>query len=129
RRIAACAQRGRDVVEDLDLPLGVMSGHRRLLPGHDTERVFDVKDEARRARRSAVHCGLPDAPHRGHTRPMARLRPDKNEHGRSGAAVRRALGLAAFLPLASRAPSYARLIWALVRDERTPLARKAVLAG
>jgi len=43
--------------------------------------------------------------------------------------VRRALGLFAFLPLASRAPSYTRLLWALVRDERTPGTRKALLAG
>ena len=43
--------------------------------------------------------------------------------------LRRLLGWAAFLPLASRAPVYARLLWALVRDERIPAARKAVLAG
>jgi uncharacterized membrane protein YkvA (DUF1232 family) len=43
--------------------------------------------------------------------------------------LRRLLGWAAFLPLASRAPTYGRLIWALIRDERTPLARKALLAG
>jgi uncharacterized membrane protein YkvA (DUF1232 family) len=35
----------------------------------------------------------------------------------------------ALLPLASRAPAYGRLVWALVRDARTPLARKAVLGG
>jgi uncharacterized membrane protein YkvA (DUF1232 family) len=35
----------------------------------------------------------------------------------------------AFLPLASRGPGYARLIWALLRDERTPNARKAILGG
>jgi len=35
----------------------------------------------------------------------------------------------AFLPLASRAPLYARLIWGLVLDDRTPAARKAMLAG
>jgi uncharacterized membrane protein YkvA (DUF1232 family) len=35
----------------------------------------------------------------------------------------------AFMPLASRAPQYARLILALVADERTPAARKALLAG
>jgi uncharacterized membrane protein YkvA (DUF1232 family) len=35
----------------------------------------------------------------------------------------------AFLPLASRIPVYARLIWALVLDERIPAARKAVLGG
>ena len=60
---------------------------------------------------------------------MARVRTSKNDRSRSGAAIGRAVGLAAFLPLASRAPSYARLIWALVRDDRTPLARKAILAG
>jgi len=43
--------------------------------------------------------------------------------------MRRSLGLLAFLPLASRAPDYARLLWALVRDERTPVGRKALLAG
>jgi len=35
----------------------------------------------------------------------------------------------AFLPLASRVPLYARLIFALVADERTPGSRKAVLGG
>ena len=35
----------------------------------------------------------------------------------------------AFLPLASRAPIYARLVLALVLDERTPNSRKALLAG
>jgi uncharacterized membrane protein YkvA (DUF1232 family) len=35
----------------------------------------------------------------------------------------------AFLPLASRAPLYARLVMALVVDERMPAARKALLAG
>jgi uncharacterized membrane protein YkvA (DUF1232 family) len=35
----------------------------------------------------------------------------------------------AFLPLASRVPLYARLIFALVADDRTPGARKAVLGG
>jgi uncharacterized membrane protein YkvA (DUF1232 family) len=41
----------------------------------------------------------------------------------------RAVGIMAFLPLASRAPLYARLILALVMDERTPAGRKALLAG
>lgn len=49
--------------------------------------------------------------------------------GRGSNGVRRALWLLAFLPVASRAPMYARLIWALVRDERTPAMRKALLAG
>lgn len=43
--------------------------------------------------------------------------------------LRRGIGLLAFLPLASRAPSYTRLLWVLVRDERTPRTRKALLAG
>ena len=41
----------------------------------------------------------------------------------------RALGIMAFLPLASRAPIYARLIFALVLDERMPASRKAMLAA
>ena len=41
----------------------------------------------------------------------------------------RALSLLAFLPLASRVPMYARLITALVMDDRTPAGRKALLAG
>lgn len=47
----------------------------------------------------------------------------------TGGSVRRALGVLALVPLANRAPLYARLLWALVRDERTPGARKAVLGG
>ena len=43
--------------------------------------------------------------------------------------VRRLLGWAALLPLASRAPLYARLFWDLLRDERIPLTRKSILAG
>jgi len=54
----------------------------------------------------------------------------RNERGRRGHPVGmgRAFGLLAFMPVASRAPSYSRLVWALVRDERTPMARKALLA-
>src|SRR5262245_55669154 len=48
---------------------------------------------------------------------------------RSAAAINRAVGLLAFMPLASRAPQYARLMVALVVDERTPAPRKALLAG
>jgi len=32
------------------------------------------------------------------------------------------------MPLASRAPTYGRLLWSLLRDERIPRTRKAVLA-
>ena len=56
--------------------------------------------------------------------------PGKGSHKRSGGgSVRRALGMLALIPLANRAPSYSRLLWALVMDERTPAARKAVLGG
>jgi uncharacterized membrane protein YkvA (DUF1232 family) len=41
----------------------------------------------------------------------------------------RALRWLAFVPLASRGPVYARLIWALVADPRIPSSRKAILAG
>jgi len=54
----------------------------------------------------------------------------KDEHrGRRSSTLGRALGLMAFMPLASRAPLYARLMLALLVDERTPAARKAMLAG
>jgi uncharacterized membrane protein YkvA (DUF1232 family) len=49
---------------------------------------------------------------------------------RSGrqANLARSLNLIAFLPLASRAPVYGRLVWSLLRDDRVPPAQKAVLA-
>ena len=56
----------------------------------------------------------------------------KQKKGRlsgSGRAIGRLLSMTAFLPIASRAPIYAQLIWALVLDERTPMGRKALLAG
>jgi uncharacterized membrane protein YkvA (DUF1232 family) len=54
----------------------------------------------------------------------------KASSGRSGGgSIRRALGMLALIPLANRAPSYSRLLWALVMDDRTPAARKAVLGG
>jgi uncharacterized membrane protein YkvA (DUF1232 family) len=57
-------------------------------------------------------------------------REPKNRGRRStGGAIRRGLGLLSFLPVASRVPSYGRLVLALALDERTPGARKAVLGG
>lgn len=53
----------------------------------------------------------------------------KKSRRRGSGVLGRALGIMAFLPLASRAPLYARLIFALVMDERTPTGRKALLAG
>ena len=41
----------------------------------------------------------------------------------------RTLGWLSFVPLASRAPDYGRLLWALARDQRIPTASKALLAG
>ncbi len=41
----------------------------------------------------------------------------------------RALSLLAFMPVASRAPMYSRLVWALLQDGRVPMTRKALLAG
>jgi uncharacterized membrane protein YkvA (DUF1232 family) len=41
----------------------------------------------------------------------------------------RAVRLLAFLPIASRIPTYARLVTALALDERMPAGRKALLAG
>jgi uncharacterized membrane protein YkvA (DUF1232 family) len=49
--------------------------------------------------------------------------------GRGAATITRALSLMAFLPVASRAPLYARFILALALDERTPASRKALLLG
>jgi uncharacterized membrane protein YkvA (DUF1232 family) len=60
-------------------------------------------------------------------------RASKGNDGKGGrrrsATLQRALGLMAFMPLASRAPLYARLMLALLVDDRTPAARKAMLAG
>ena len=44
-----------------------------------------------------------------------------------GGTFLRALNLVPFLPLAGRAPMYARLLWALAVDPRVPTARKALL--
>jgi uncharacterized membrane protein YkvA (DUF1232 family) len=46
---------------------------------------------------------------------------------RRGAGLFRALNLLPFLPLAGRAPQYARLLWALAADPRVPMSRKALL--
>jgi uncharacterized membrane protein YkvA (DUF1232 family) len=63
---------------------------------------------------------------------MAKTHSDQDEGKRSrsaGGAVRRAVGLMALLPIASRVPNYARLIWSLALDDRTPASRKALLGG
>jgi uncharacterized membrane protein YkvA (DUF1232 family) len=58
-----------------------------------------------------------------------RQRARSTTAGRGKAGFGRALSLMAFLPLASRFPMYARLVTALVLDERMPATRKALLAG
>ena len=60
---------------------------------------------------------------------MARGSKDGKQKGRRSSTVGRALGLLAFMPLASRAPLYARLMVSLLVDDRTPAGRKALLAG
>jgi uncharacterized membrane protein YkvA (DUF1232 family) len=55
----------------------------------------------------------------------AQASPAARRRRKSG--LTRAVRWLAFLPLASRAPTYAGLIWALLRDPRVPTARKAVL--
>jgi uncharacterized membrane protein YkvA (DUF1232 family) len=55
-------------------------------------------------------------------------RGGRGGRGRSGA-VRRLFAVLAFLPIAGRAPLYARLLWTLLVDARTPASRKAMLAG
>jgi len=53
----------------------------------------------------------------------------RQPRSRSSVALSRAVGLMAFMPLASRAPQYTRLFVSLVLDDRTPVSRKAMLAG
>ena len=60
---------------------------------------------------------------------MVRESKGKVRTGRRSSTLGRALGLMAFMPIASRAPLYARLMLALLVDERTPAARKVLLAG
>jgi uncharacterized membrane protein YkvA (DUF1232 family) len=69
---------------------------------------------------------------------MARKGSDNDDDTRNGRGrrakgrspgVRRMIAAAALMPLAGRAPLYARLIWSLISDERVPVGRKALLAG
>ena len=60
---------------------------------------------------------------------MARSSAKRRSSSRGRAGFSRALKLVAFLPVASRIPAYARLVTALVMDDRMPAGRKALLAG
>jgi uncharacterized membrane protein YkvA (DUF1232 family) len=68
-------------------------------------------------------------PERGETRRMARSSSKHSASTRGRAGFSRALKLLAFLPVATRMPTYARLVTALVLDDRMPGSRKALLAG
>jgi uncharacterized membrane protein YkvA (DUF1232 family) len=61
--------------------------------------------------------------------PERASRESGHSRHRGGSAVSRFLGLLALLPMAGRAPLYARLLWALVLDDRVPASRKALLVG
>lgn len=74
-------------------------------------------------------CGVPgDGGHRGQVASVAILGDPMARRNKSrGGGVLRMLNLLPFLPLAGRAPMYARLLWALASDPRVPTARKALL--
>jgi uncharacterized membrane protein YkvA (DUF1232 family) len=63
--------------------------------------------------------------------PMApnEAQPRKNGMSVGRLSIGRMLSLLAFLPVASRVPDYARLVTALVLDERMPANRKALLGA
>ena len=130
RRIPAGAQGRRDEVQDLELAFGVVLGHSRLLwPMHHTERTFDVK-VARRASADGPRASwLVDSaiPNEEDGRAWRAARRHERRRSTSRAAVGRSLTMMAFLPIASRAPLYARLAAALAFDDRMPIARKALL--
>ena len=60
---------------------------------------------------------------------MARSSAKRRRRSRGRAGLGRAFKLLAFLPIASRIPTYARLVTALVLDDRMPAGPKALLAG
>ena len=62
---------------------------------------------------------------------MANETESNEKRGRRGRSpgVRRRIAAAALMPLASRAPLYARMLWSLLADERTPVGKKAMLGA
>jgi uncharacterized membrane protein YkvA (DUF1232 family) len=62
---------------------------------------------------------------------MAKEDAQNDKRGRRGRSpgVRRMIAAAALMPLASRAPLYARMLWSLLADSRTPVAKKAMLGA
>jgi uncharacterized membrane protein YkvA (DUF1232 family) len=57
------------------------------------------------------------------------IRAFSNRRRRRKGTVMKTLRWLAFVPVASRVPTYTRLIWALSADPRVPASRKAILAG
>ena len=95
--------------------------------------MFDVK---RDPTRPLLHSQIPARVRGiGHARSWVAKERRESREGRTKGrgpqriGVRRLVGWAAFLPLASRAPIYARLFLELIRDDRTPAGRKVMLAG
>src|SRR5450432_1549651 len=104
---------------------------------HGTERTFDCQPVLDEVPRPGTRCGFASWDAAGRLRSpttrrarqaMARAKGNARGGG-SGRALGRVLSMTAFLPVASREPMYARLIWALLRDERTPMGRKVLLGG
>jgi uncharacterized membrane protein YkvA (DUF1232 family) len=60
---------------------------------------------------------------------MARKTGTTRTRRATGAGLGRLMSLLAFMPIASRAPDYARLVAALVLDERTPASHKLLLGA
>ena len=54
---------------------------------------------------------------------------DKRRKRGRNPGVRRMIAAAALMPLAARAPLYARMLWSLLADTRTPVAKKALLGA
>ena len=147
RRIAPGAQRRGDEVEDLDLPVRVVLGHPAppcggMIPNGRSMSRLAAEGDAGSARARTDRLGRPgDA--RGAVRPavtrsiqgdgrrVARSEAERPQTApaRAGPARSRRSGSwrSCRSPAAPRI--YARLIFALLLDERTPASRKALLAG
>src|SRR5207237_326632 len=84
RRVSPGAQRGGDVVEDLDLPFGVVPGHWRLLSdamiqnrrSTSTATPRSIRRPDPRSRRRPDAGAAPGASRRCPWLPRARTRPD-----------------------------------------------------
>jgi hypothetical protein len=118
---------------------------------HHTERTFDVNLERKpmstdrkrtcgRGERPLIDSRFPAAAARrgfdvrSRVARASRVGPEDQQVTRRGRrdqriGLRRLLAWSVFLPLASRAPVYGRLFWELLRDDRTPVGRKVMIAA